>query len=124
MDALGLPPGVLRGMPPAMPDRQGIPDELLHVTRLHQLGVELTTTCNLACVYCLFASLTRRGKDAEQGLVENLIDSVKQFKVDYVTLSDDTEITMYKGWDEVARRMLAAGIELRTISNFSKGIFT
>lgn len=31
---------------------------------------------------------------------------------------------MYKGWDEVARRMLAAGIELRTISNFSKGLFS
>lgn len=122
--ALELPPEVLREMPSPTPNLHDVPEELLHITRLRQLGVELTTTCNLACVYCHFAPLTRRGKDAEQGMVENLIDFVKQFPVDYVTLSGDAEITMYKGWDEVARRMLAAGIELRTISNFSKGLFS
>lgn len=121
---LDLPAGVLREVPPPTPDLHDVPHELLHITRLRQLGVELTTTCNLACVYCHFAPLTRRGKDAEQGLVENLIDFVKQFPVDYVTLSGDAEITMYKGWDEVARRMLAERIELRTISNFSKGLFS
>ena len=121
---LDLPPDVLREVPPPGADLHGVADELLNITRLRQLGVELTTTCNLACVYCHFAPLTRRGKDADQGTVENLIDFVKQFPVDYVTLSGDAEITMYKGWDEVARRMLAANIELRTISNFSKGIFS
>lgn len=121
---LELPPDVLRDGPAPDASLHGVADDLLHITRLRQLGVELTTTCNLACVYCHFAPLTRRGKDADQGTVENLIDFVKQFPVDYVTLSGDAEITMYKGWDEVARRMLAANIELRTISNFSKGLFS
>ena len=36
---------------------------LLRVDRLAQFTVEMTTSCNLACVYCHFAPLDRRGKD-------------------------------------------------------------
>jgi MoaA/NifB/PqqE/SkfB family radical SAM enzyme len=103
---------------------QDIPERLLRIRRLRQMGVELTTTCNLACVYCHFAPLSRRGKDANPLLIEGIIDFVRDFPVDYVTMSGDAEITMFKGWTEVARRMLAMNIDLRTISNFSKGIFS
>ena len=103
---------------------QDIPEQLLRVRRLRQMGVELTTTCNLACVYCHFAPLSRRGKDAEPALVDGIIDFLRDFPVDYVTMSGDAEITMFKGWTDVARRILAMNIDLRTISNFSKGVFS
>jgi MoaA/NifB/PqqE/SkfB family radical SAM enzyme len=109
---------------PAITGTQEIPDKLLRIRRLRQMGVELTTTCNLACVYCHFAPLSRRGKDAEPALVEGIIDFLRDFPVDYVTMSGDAEITMFKGWTDVARRILAMDIDLRTISNFSKGIFS
>ncbi len=101
-----------------------IPEKLLRIRRLRQMGVELTTSCNLACVYCHFAPLSRRGKDAEPELVERLVEFLRDFPVDYVTMSGDAEITMFSGWTDVARRILAMGIDLRTISNFSKGIFS
>ncbi|MEK9945123.1 MAG: radical SAM protein [Alphaproteobacteria bacterium] len=101
-----------------------IPEQLLRIRRLRQMGVELTTTCNLACVYCHFAPLSRRGKDANPLLIEGIVDFLRDFPVDYVTMSGDAEITMLTGWTDVARRILAMGIDLRTISNFSKGIFS
>lgn len=101
-----------------------IPEQLLRIRRLRQMGVELTTTCNLACVYCHFAPLSRRGKDANPLLIEGIVDFLRDFPVDYVTMSGDAEITMFTGWTDVARRILAMGIDLRTISNFSKGIFS
>ncbi len=96
----------------------------MRIQRLRQLGVELTTSCNLACVYCHFAPLSRRGKNAEQGLVDGIVDFLKTFPVDYVTMSGDAEITLYPEWTTVARRIRELGVDLRTISNFSKGIFS
>ncbi len=101
-----------------------IPDRLLRIRRLRQMGVELTTSCNLACVYCHFAPLSRRGKDAEPELIERIVEFLREFPVDYVTMSGDAEITMFPAWTGVARRLLDMKIDLRTISNFSKGIFS
>lgn len=106
------------------PNVDAIPDRLLRIRRLRQLGVELTTSCNLACVYCHFAPTARRGKNAEPELVEGLIDFLKEFPVDYVTMSGDAEITLYPEWTAVARRIRELGVDLRTISNFSKGVFS
>ncbi len=101
-----------------------IPERLLRIRRLRQMGVELTTSCNLACVYCHFAPLSRRGKDAEPELIERIVEFLREFPVDYVTMSGDAEITMFPAWTGVARRLLDMKIDLRTISNFSKGIFS
>ncbi len=97
---------------------------LLRVERLHQLAVELTTSCNLTCVYCHFAPLDRRGNDLSSDLVQQVIDFVTSFPVDVITIGGDSEITMYKGWEEVAARLLDHGCKLRAISNFTNGIFT
>lgn len=97
---------------------------LLRVDRLAQLTVEMTTSCNLACVYCHFAPLDRRGKDLSGDLVEKVIDFVTGFPVDIISIGGDSELTMYKGWEEVAQRLLDAGCNLRTISNFTNGIFS
>ena len=98
--------------------------ELLNIKKLSQLSIELTSSCNLACVYCHFAPLSRRGNDAEIKLVEEIIEFAESFPIDIVTMSGDAEVTLYEGWTEVARQLLKAGVKLRTISNFSKGIFT
>lgn len=97
--------------------------ELLHVGRLSQLGVELTTSCNLACVYCHFAPLDRRGNNASADLVDRIVEFARDFPIDIITLSGDAEITMYNGWEAVAQRLLDAGCNLRSISNFTNGIF-
>jgi len=97
---------------------------LLHIERLHQFAVELTTSCNLACVYCHFAPLDRRGNNATHDLVDRIVDFAGSFPIDIITLSGDAEITMYKGWEQVALRLLKAGCRLRSISNFSNGIFS
>lgn len=109
---------------PLAPSEAEVPERLLRIGRLRQMGVELTTTCNLACVYCHFAPLSRRGKNADDRLVENIVDFLKDFPVDYVTMSGDAEITLYPEWTTVARRIRELGVDLRTISNFSKGIFS
>jgi len=97
---------------------------LVYVERLSQLSVELSTSCNLACVYCHFAPLDRRGNDMPADTVERVIDFCTSFPVDVVTLSGDAEITMFKGWEKVANRLLDAGVKLRTICNFTNGIFS
>lgn len=97
---------------------------LVHVDRLAQLSVELSTSCNLACVYCHFAPLDRRGNDMPVDTIERVIEFCTSFPIDIVTLSGDAEITMYKGWEKVAQRLLDAGIKLRTICNFTNGIFS
>ncbi|MBC8239984.1 MAG: radical SAM protein [Alphaproteobacteria bacterium] len=97
---------------------------LVHVSRLAQLSVELSTSCNLACVYCHFAPLDRRGNDMAVDTIERVIEFCTSFPVDIVTLSGDAEITMFKGWETVAKRLLDAGVNLRTICNFTNGIFS
>ncbi len=97
---------------------------LVHVSRLAQLSVELSTSCNLACVYCHFAPLDRRGNDMPVDTIEHVIEFCTSFPIDVVTLSGDAEITMYKGWETVAKRLLDASVNLRTICNFTNGIFS
>lgn len=98
---------------------------LLHVSRLQELAVELTTSCNLRCVYCQFAPMSRRGQSATAETVEALIDFCKTFPVETVSMSGDAEITLFQGWHEVANRLLnETSVKLRTISNFSARLFS
>lgn len=96
---------------------------LLHVERLAQLSIEPTSSCNLACVYCHFAPLDRRGNDFSEVMIDRIITFVETFPVEVVTLAGAAEFTLYDGWEAIARRLLDAGTNLRCISNFTKGIF-
>lgn len=97
---------------------------LLTVGAIAQLGVELTTNCNLGCVYCHFAPMSRRGNDASPEVVQQIVAFARIFPIDIVTLAGDSEITLYPGWTDVATTLLDAGVKLRIISNFSRGLFS
>lgn len=105
---------------PTVPDIEA----LVTIPHLRQLAVEITTDCNLACVYCHFAPLERRGKQAAPEQLDRIVDFIGHMPLAMINLSGDAEITLYDGWVEFSRDLLAKGANLRIISNFSKGVFS
>ena len=99
-------------------------EDLLEVDFVRQFCVEISTDCNLACVYCHVAPLARRGSKASPELIEQIYDFVDRFPLGLVSISGEAEITLHKGWVDFAEGLLKRNARLRIISNFSKGVFS
>lgn len=98
------------------------------------LAVELTSRCNLRCVYCLKAQPKERyrdgdghdspymvfGADMTPDAVAVVVQGLAERKVEEVTLNGHGETTIYPGWDKIALDLIARGIRVILTSNFSK----
>ena len=98
------------------------------------LALELTSRCNLRCVYCLKAQPRERysdgdshdapymvfGADMPPEAVGVMLEGLAERKVEEVTINGHGETTVYPGWDKIAAQLVACGIRVILTSNFAK----
>lgn len=82
--------------------------------------LELTSRCNLKCVYCAVSQPTYNGIDLPLEGLDNFIGQMKERRVEIVTMNGHGESTIVKQWDTYADRLIDAGFRLHMTTNFAK----
>lgn len=98
-------------------------------------ALELTTRCNLRCVYCLKAQPRERyrddadahdsrhmvfGADLSTEVLETIVAGLVERRVEEITINGHGESTLYRGWETVAARLIDAGLRVIMTSNFAR----
>jgi len=81
--------------------------------------VELTSRCNVRCIYCPVSLPEYVGRDLEFEL-EQLVDVLRRCAPHEVQLNGHGETTMLAHWTQVARRLLGEGLALTLTTNLAK----
>lgn len=82
--------------------------------------IELTSRCNLRCVFCAVSQSYYRGIDLPGEVLKNVIEVIRKRKVNIVCVSGHGETTIYKDWHLYCNELIKIGIPLHIISNFAK----
>jgi hypothetical protein len=82
--------------------------------------VEITSRCNLRCVYCAVSQPDYVGHDMETDLLDDVIRILKAREVGFIQVNAHGETTMVPGWHHRVNDLAAAGIELQIITNFAR----
>jgi MoaA/NifB/PqqE/SkfB family radical SAM enzyme len=103
-------------------------DELELLARRFPFGghavVDLTSHCNLRCVYCHLSSPGYEGQHIPDHLVDKLIEELIGAKFRSVRFGITGEVTVFKGWDQIAKRFVAAGMDYQFLTNLSRKFST
>ncbi len=87
--------------------------------QLAPVAVELhwTSDCNYDCVHCSYGSRRQTRGALSPEIINTVIDELITMKTQAVYLSGGGEPTVVKGWNNHARKLMDAGIEVALISN-------
>jgi molybdenum cofactor biosynthesis enzyme MoaA len=85
--------------------------------------LELTSNCNLRCVYCSVSQPTHTGNDLALDDFEDLIQTLKERSVRSVIVNGTGETTFIPGWHRRVDALADHGFQLSITSNFAK-LFT
>lgn len=99
-------------------ERAAIDPRLLRA-RPRVVFVELTSRCNVRCIYCPVSLPEYVGRDLEFEL-EQLVDVLRRCAPHEVQLNGHGETTMLAHWTGVAKRLLAEGLPLTLTTNLAK----
>jgi MoaA/NifB/PqqE/SkfB family radical SAM enzyme len=83
------------------------------------LILELTTRCNLRCLYCALAQPDFHGRDLEFDPAQ-IVRQVLELGIRAVQVSGHGEATIVPGWHKVARAFQDAGVTVQLTTNLSK----
>lgn len=104
------------GAPPEVPAAE----ELIRSKTTEMVFIELTSRCNLRCVYCAVSQPTYRGIDLALDGFENFVEQMKERSVKLVNLNGHGESTIIKHWEAYADRLADAGFRLHITTNLAK----
>lgn len=93
---------------------------LRRAARTDYLYLELTTRCNLRCVYCAVSQPGYRGMDLTLADGDAFIAELKQRGVRVVILNGHGETTFVALWWQLATRMLNEGFRLHLTTNLAR----
>lgn len=94
---------------------------LLAFDRLQFAHLELTTRCNLRCVYCPQSQPFFDGTiDFPKDRLPSFIQELKASGVPMVRVSGIGETTVLEDWVAICEQLLQAGIDLEIVSNLSR----
>jgi hypothetical protein len=82
--------------------------------------IEITSRCNLRCVYCAVSQPEYVGRDMEEELFNDVVRILKTRRIGYMMVNAHGETTMVPGWHHRVDELAAAGIDLHIISNFAR----
>jgi len=115
------------GPHPAIPTARQAPlgaIDLLGPGPIDRIRIDLTTRCNLRCVYCAVSQLNYQGQDMAPELAARARKIILQLATHHTLAAIDVnghgETTMLAGWGDFCRSLLVHGIPLRLTSNFAK----
>jgi len=87
-------------------------------TSIFQL--ELTTNCNLRCVYCAVSLPEYKGQDLAVDDIGQLAEMMRARNVQLVQINGHGETTSMPNWQMVVHELLKNGFPLALISNFAR----
>jgi len=94
--------------------------DMLKITKLHHAMVEVTTSCNLRCSYCLVSSPLWQPGTLPKNAVMSVLNDLKNLKTAVIHLHGHGETTIVDGWTDYAKTLLDANIHVSICSNLSK----
>lgn len=98
-------------------------DLLIPVPKLAMAHLELTTRCNVRCVYChksFDGNYSSNEHDFPLQLVADLIKGLQRCGLKHLRVSGDGETTTHPKWIEICEQFLEAGFDLEIVCNFAK----
>jgi MoaA/NifB/PqqE/SkfB family radical SAM enzyme len=87
------------------------------------VNLELTSRCNLSCVYCPKAFSTeerKRAFDFPVEWIEASMDTLRQRGLWLVSVHGIGESTILKGWHSICQSLYDRGLSLTIVSNFAR----
>ncbi len=96
-------------------------DQLCCAPCTNHILIELTSRCNIACVYCARCQENHgKGSDIDPQVLERLVASLAKRGVTSVCANGFGETTIYADWHLFCNRLIDEGMKLGIISNFAK----
>ncbi len=97
-------------------------EELLASPTTDTVFLELTSRCNLRCVYCAVSQPTYHGIDLSLKGFDNFLEQMRQRGVRTVVMNGHGESTIIKDWEIYADRLADAGFHLHMTTNMAKRV--
>ncbi len=101
-----------------------VSEALLGPGPIQQVRLDVTSRCNLRCVYCAVSHSKYRGLDMSDAIVRQGIDLIldlsKYNPLETIDLNGHGETTYREGWTEICFALVERGIRVRLTSNFAK----
>lgn len=99
-------------------------DSLLQAGPIRQIRLDLTTRCNLRCVYCAVSHPEYQGRDMADDAAARAVQLISQIAahnpLDPVDVNGHGETTYRDGWEILCARLLDRGVPLRITTNLAK----
>lgn len=86
---------------------------------LDSVSFQLTSKCNLRCVYCPQHWSSDRGQDMDEQMAQRIVDFIVDTGVELCTLGFYGETLVLKGWMNYAQQLLDHGVKLHICSSFN-----
>jgi MoaA/NifB/PqqE/SkfB family radical SAM enzyme len=103
------------------PDGGLVRVDLLEGFGVGDIQVELTTSCNLRCVYCPKSAPDFQGAAMESDMIDQVEALIEELRPRRINLTADGETTTLPDWISKCRRLMKwPDIEYTIISNFAK----
>lgn len=97
---------------------------LLRPGPIRQVRFDLSSRCNLRCVYCAVSHPNYQGADMSDAnarrVVTLIVELARHNHLDPVDLNGHGETTFREGWTEICFALIERGIRVRLTSNFAK----
>jgi len=101
-----------------------VDDSLLKPGPIRRVRVDITSRCNLRCVYCAVSGLNYQGADMSnvtaRKVVELTVGLARHNPLVRVDLNGHGETTFRQGWAEICLALVERGIPVGLTSNFAK----
>ncbi|GAC1657549.1 MAG: hypothetical protein NVS9B12_09690 [Vulcanimicrobiaceae bacterium] len=95
--------------------------DLLEPAALTSVRIDLTSRCNLRCVYCEVSQPEHAGEDMTDGVAASILsqlDALPYLQVAHVNGHGET--TVKPGWEKTCAELQRRGLYLQIITNLSK----
>ncbi len=86
---------------------------------LDNILFQMSTKCNLRCVYCAQHWAIDHGHDANEITIKSILDFIQETGIKQITLNAYGETLVYKHWTKYAKALLENGVSIFILTNLS-----